>query len=100
MNYDPNLTTSGRMATQTIELTFQQWEYTATFTTTVGGNCRGYNIFDAAIDNVFEDLGGEDGEMTLKKENGDTLAVELWEDDIMKDMLVGARIVAIEPKKD
>lgn len=97
MNYDPNLTTSGNMAVQTVELTFQQWDYKATFTTTVGGNCRGYDIFDSALDSVFEELGGEDGGMLLSRENGDTLSVELWEDNIMKDMLVGVRILAIEP---
>ena len=99
MNYDPNLTNSGRMADQTVELTFQQWEYTATRTTTVGGNCTGLSVIESAVDNIFDDLGGEDGEIVLSKPNGDTLACELWENKLA-DMLVGARITAITPEKE
>lgn len=96
MNYDPNLTNSGRMATQTVELTFQQWEYTATKTTTVGGNCTGLDVIESAIGNIEEELGYDDGEIILTNAAGDTLGCELWENKL-EDMLVCARIVAITP---
>jgi len=96
MNYDPNLTNSGRMATQTVELTFQQWEYTATETTTVGGNCTGLDVIESAIENIEEELGYDDGEIILTNADGGTLVCELWEEKL-KDMLVCARIVAITP---
>ncbi len=99
MNYDPNLTCSGRMADQTVELTFQQWEYTATRTTTVGGNCTGLSVIESAVENIFDDLGGKDGEIILSKPNGDTLSCELWEAKLA-DMLVSARIVSITPEKE
>ncbi len=99
MNYDPNLTKCGRMAEQIVELTFQQWEYSATRTATVGGNCTGMSVIECAVDNLFDELGGEDGEIILSKPNGDTLSCDLWEHKLA-DMLVGARIVAITPEKE
>lgn len=84
------------MATQTVELTFQQWEYTATKTTTVGGNCTGLGVIESAIDNIEEELGYDDGEIILTNAAGDTLRCELWENKL-EDMLVCARIIAIKP---
>lgn len=98
MNYDPNLTMAGNMVKQTVELTFQQWEYTATYTTTVGGNCTGLSVIRAAVSNIDEQLGGEDGVLTLKKPNGDECLCELWEHKLA-DMLVSARITSITPDK-
>ena len=99
MNYDPNLTCSGRMADQTVEMTFQQWEYTMTKTAVVGGNCRGLSIIECAVENLFDELGGEDGEITLTNANGDTLSCELWETKL-EDLLVGARILSITPQAE
>lgn len=96
MNYDPNLTECGRMATQTVELTFQQWKYTATLTTTVRGNCTGLSVIESAIDHIEDDLGYDEGEIILTNKAGDTIGCELWENKLV-DMLVCARIVAIEP---
>lgn len=84
------------MATQTVELTFQQWEYTTTKTTTVGGNCTGLDVIESAIGNIEEELGYDDGELILTNAAGDTLGCELWEHKL-EDMLVCARIVAITP---
>ena len=94
MNYDPNLTNSGRIATQTVELTFQQWEYTAIKTTPVVGNCTGLDVIEFAIDNIWEELGYDKGEIILTNADGDTLSCELWENKL-EDMLVCARITAI-----
>lgn len=99
MNYDPNLTTSGRMATQIVELTFQQWEYKATKTTTVGGNCNGLSVIECAIGNIEKQLGYDDGEIILTNADGGTLGCELWENKL-EDMLVCARIVAIMPTQE
>lgn len=99
MNYDPNFTNSGHMADQIVELTFQQWEYTAMLTTTVGGNCTGLSVIECAVENVLDKLGGEAGAIVLKKPNGDTLSCDLWEHRLA-NMLVGARIIAITPRKE
>jgi hypothetical protein len=97
MNYDPNLTNSGKMADQTVELTFQQWTAKATFKTVVGGNCTGLSVIECAIDNITEKLEEDGGVIVLKKPNGDTLECELWECELEK-MLVCARIIAIKPE--
>lgn len=97
MNYDPNLTNSGNMADQTVELTFQRWEYVTTRTTVVGGNSNGLSVIERAVENVFEELGGSAGEIRLAKPNGDVLICELWETEL-SEMLVGARIISIAPK--
>ncbi len=96
MDYDPNLTSSGRMANQTVELTFQMWEYTKTMTISVGGNCTGLDVIECAIGNIEDELGGDSGEIILTNSDGDELSVELW-DCKLEDILVGARITAISP---
>nr|MCD4237043.1 DUF5406 domain-containing protein [Escherichia coli] len=50
MNYDPNLTSCGRMAKQTVRLTFGLWEYRETFEVTVGGNLTGLDVISCAIE--------------------------------------------------
>jgi len=94
MNYDPNMTTCGLSAKQTVELTFQQWEYFKTMTATVAGNATGLSVIKCAVDIALEELGGENGRIVLQKPNGDTLECELWEHDL-PSMLVGARITEI-----
>ena len=98
-NYDPNLTNCGKCAEHTVELTFQMWDYTKTIRTTVGGNTRGLSVIECAVENIEEDLGGEDGRIVLKRRGGATLECELWEEKL-SDMLVAARIVSIKPDGD
>lgn len=99
MNYDPNMTNSGRCARQTVELTFQMREYSKTITTTVGGNCTGLSVIQSAVENVIEELGGEDGAIVLEKPNGDTLECDMWDTDL-EEILVSARITEIVPDGD
>jgi hypothetical protein len=96
VNYDSNLCSSGRMAQQTIELTFQVGEFTVTKTTTLGGNCLGFAVIESAVENLKSELGDSTLEL---KHNGDTMLVELWEFDLL-ELLTGARITAIEPEKE
>jgi hypothetical protein len=105
MNYDPNLTNSGRMAKQTVRLTFAQWEYRKTIETEVGGNCTGLTVIECAVDNVYDSLPRNRHdcaylEMGAVDGSGDTLICEDDEDsgdEWLKDMLVCAEIVAIRP---
>ncbi|QTA23913.1 hypothetical protein FYK18_10085 [Escherichia albertii] len=107
MNYDPNLTLCGRMAKQTIRLTFGLWEYRETFEVTVGGNLTGLDVISCAIESLYETLpyeevrnectGGTDimatiniGELTCQDED---LSGELW----LAGMLISAEIISIEP---
>lgn len=109
-NYDPNMTLSGRMAKQTVQLTFQIWQYKATKEAVVGGNCMGFTVIDFAIAQVYESLpyqeiryDGKDyyvAEITLEDDEGNILLCEDEEnqrDDWLRDMLVSAEIVAIKP---
>lgn len=105
MNYDPNLTNSGRMAKQTVRLTFAQWEYRKTIETEVGGSCTGLTVIECAVDNVYESLPEDHHgcvylEMEETNGSGDTLTNvddEDRGDEWLKDMLVCAEIVDIRP---
>ncbi|EOP1872668.1 DUF5406 family protein [Escherichia coli] len=107
MNYDPNLTLCGRMAKQTIRLTFGLWKYRETFEVTVGGNLTGLDVISCAIESLYATLPYEEvedertgetdimatiniGELTCQDED---LSGELW----LAGMLISAEIISIEP---
>lgn len=109
MNYDPNLTNSGRMADQLVKLTFAQWEYRVEMTATVGGNCTGLDVLRSAVGNVFDKLPyrtigtHEITEIVLTNAAGDTLSCEdedekgeAW----LADMLIKAEIVEIKSQQE
>lgn len=110
MNYDPNLTTSGKMANQTIILTFQQWEYKVEKSIKVGGNQTGLNIIDLALETLYEELPtnaygaisdfSQAAYIELTDSSGDVLTCddeELKGEEWLKEMLVKAEIVDIQP---
>jgi hypothetical protein len=97
MNYDPNLTNSGKCAKQTVELTFQMWDYKKTMTTEIRGNTTGLSVIEAAVENIYDELGGDEGQIVLERGEDDNLYCELWEWEL-HEMLVSARIVSIEPQ--
>ena len=109
MNYDPNLTNSGRMAMQTVRLTFGVWEHRKEMEVQVGGNCTGLTVIDSAVESAYNELerlgifGCNDTYAVLyleHPESGDTLECADDEDkceDWLKDMLIKAEIVSIEP---
>jgi len=112
MNYDPNLMLSGKMAKQTIVLKFQMWDYTKTVEHTVTGNIPGFLAIEGAVSAFYETLptvrilteaGFEDAvEIVLENPTGDTMTCEDGElegEDWLKDMLVSAEIIAIEPER-
>ncbi|EOP1507691.1 hypothetical protein BvCmsHHP056_03586 [Escherichia coli] len=107
MNYDPNLTLCGRMAKQTIRLTFGLWKYRETFEVTVGGNLTGLDVISCAIESLYATLPYEEvedertgetdimatiniGELTCQDED---LSGELW----LAGMFISAEIISIEP---
>jgi hypothetical protein len=95
MNYDPTLINSDRAVTQTVELTFQQWEFSATKLINFRVNRSGLSVIEFAIEKIEEELEYEgEGEIVLTSPAGNTLRCALDEFDL-RDMLVHARIVAI-----
>jgi hypothetical protein len=106
MNYDPNLVLSGRMAKQLVKLTFGEWEYRKTIETVVSGNCRGLNVIDCAIENVYDHLKSDrwnNKEIVLAKEDGKELVCPDEEYDsynFLKDMLIAAEIINIRPEEE
>jgi hypothetical protein len=105
MNYDPNLNFCGRMTTQTVRLTFAVWEYRKTVEVTVGGNCRGFNVIEQAVENVYDKLpnaphASESKNMILTDESGDELDCDEDEGDWLKNMLLSAEIIDIQPEKE
>lgn len=106
MNYDPNLTMCGRMATQTVELTFALWDYRKTLTTTVSGNTRGLSVIECAAGRIYEELPLDrfyTPHMLLLNAAGDVMDTsddeEDGEDWLLK-MLIKAEILSIEPEKE
>lgn len=112
MDYDPNLTLCGRMARQKVRLTFGIWEYRKTVEVEVGGNCTGLTVIDCAAGMAYEQLeqrpfynhdrGHDDNYAVIVMENadGDTLDTgdeDLQGEDWLKDMLISAEIISIEP---
>lgn len=105
MNYDPNLTNSGRMAFQKVRLVFQLWESKIEYEETVGGNCTGLTVIDCAVSNVYEKLPSLTLDVdipfiVLTNEKGETLECadeERKGEDWLRDMLVKAEIFEIEP---
>lgn len=101
--YDPN----SYWSTHTVEITFQQWDYTATETVTVRGTCMGYSILRSALQNHAADLyerHGDAAEMILKRpaldgSGEDELACSPDEEGInsletwLEEMCVGMKIV-------
>lgn len=113
MNYDPNLISSMR-AVQTVRLTLAAWEYRATLEVTVGGNCSGLDVLEAAVDNAYQrmwDAFEENGtpvELVLKRPG----AVEGEEDELLctpgedvdavwlASYVIAVEIVSIEKKAE
>jgi hypothetical protein len=108
MNYDPNFTLCGRMADQTVRLTFGQWEYRTTMDVVVGGNTNGLRVIECAVEFAYEKLEtipffndetGKNDEMSvIHLGNLECKDDDLRGEDWLKDMLIGAEIVNIEPE--
>lgn len=104
MNYDTNKVREGRMAVQTVELTFRLWEYSTKFILSVSGNCLGLDVIDTAVDKVFETLEShpDDSEVAvlyLKNDQGKTLEcvdLDVRCEEWLKEMMVSASIISIE----
>lgn len=111
MNYDPNLTCSGNMATQQVRLTFALWTYRAVIEVSVGGNCTGLEVIDCAVGNAYNTLpqvgiyGSDETYAVINMADpidpdsqlqccDDDERGESW----LRDMLIGAEITSITPK--
>lgn len=108
MNYDPNMTLCGRMAKQTVRLTFGQWQYRGSFDVVVRGNITGLDAIRSAVENLYEDLPsvplfndetGENDEMAMIHFGKLVCTDEdLRGDGWLGDMLISAEIISIEPE--
>lgn len=117
MDYDPNLTSCGRMAKQTVRLTFGIWEYRKTMDVVVGGNCSGMDVIDYAVELAHDQLEersvycfekGRDRPYSVivlahMSEPDNTMECEdeefrgyVW----LRRMLIAAEIVSIEPDNE
>lgn len=102
--YDPNVS----WAVNTVEITYQQWDYTATVQVKLQGNCKGFDVLDGAIfshsQDIYEQQGEEavlilrraaadgDGEDTLET-SPDGEDLERW----LTEMCVGVKIIEVVP---
>lgn len=107
MNYDPNMTMCGRLAKQTVRLTFGQWEYRETFEVTVGGNLTGLDVISCAVESIYESLPCEKilnmdaGEMdivaTIQIGELECMDEDVLGEEWLAGMLIAAEIISIEP---
>ncbi len=108
MNYDPNHTLCGRTAKQEVKLTFGLWNYRAERTVTVGGNCNGFSVIEAAVGVAYDDLpylGDEEDDdvyawIDMQGPDGNTMRCDDDDargEDWLKDMLIKAEIISITP---
>jgi len=99
MNYDPNR--AYNMTIQKVKLVFGRHEYRKIVETIVGGNCLGFTVIEAAIENIYDDLETEDDipKITLSTDDGNTLELsdEMFEgSDWLKNLVISATIISIE----
>lgn len=106
-SYDPNIT----WAEHRVRVTLMQWGYKAVLETTVKGNCKGFEIFDSAIDGVYSELpkrdftrlGDEVAYVILSKNEYDKLEIEdemLDYEDWVKEMVVAIEIISVNESDD
>jgi hypothetical protein len=81
-----------------VEIVLKQWQYEKTFTLHVGGNCRGFDVLDAAVGMIYDHIldTEDDAAVTLIRADGETLLCEDDEergDGWIKDMVASVRIV-------
>ncbi|MCY1382142.1 hypothetical protein D9M69_701290 [compost metagenome] len=101
------------MAVQTVRLTFGMWDYRAVMEVKIGGNCTGLTVIDSAVENAYETLeqrgnyGSDDtyAVLYLAKPSAPDQVLECGDDEghgdeWLKDMLVAAEIVSIQPKEE
>jgi hypothetical protein len=112
LNYDTDLTCSGRMAKQSVRLTFGLWWYRAVLDVEVEGNCTGIVVINCAVDTAYSQLEQRSIRMSdqtyavlnmpslkdpddilesSEDDGGDRLRGEGW----LKDLLISAEIIAI-----
>lgn len=105
IDFDPNLTMCGRFADQRVTLTFGLWEFRASITVTVGGNCTGLTVIESAIARALETLLDEHeryARIVMTNSAGDTLETDDEDDrgeEWLAKMLISAEIISIEPEK-
>ena len=100
MDYDQNLTMCGRMATQSIRLTFASGNYRRGVIVETEGNQMGLDAIAQAVAWVYHSLEGRpleltDGEDTLFCDDDDGMGEE-W----LSGFLIGAEILSISPLDD
>ena len=104
--YNPNI----RWGTHTIEVTFQQYDYTGKLSYEVGGNTKGAAHFEDVADhiswaerfvenNVKFETDGEWFSVTLVNEVDEELLVE-DELDFLEDLIVGVKIISFSEERE
>lgn len=93
-NNNPN----NRWGKSVVEIILKQWRYEKAFTIHVGGNCRGFDVLDAAVGMVYDHIMDttDNAAVTLIDPEGKTLLCEDDEergDDWIKGMVASIRIV-------
>lgn len=82
-----------------------EWRYRAEFTVEIGGNCRGLDLFDSAVETAWEQLPaveGYDDLRVLKMTNasGGTLIADDCDEHDFKRLVVCVELVGVTKDRD
>jgi hypothetical protein len=86
----------------TYAITLMQWDYSKIFEVEVGGNVRGFDLLETAVEVLYGDLEVDDDDrlvIELKNPDGETLLCQDDEDreeDWIKEMVVSVVLVKQE----
>jgi len=104
MNLDPN-----KEYRFEYDIDLQSWDFCRTIRVEITGSHKGFQNIDFALSNFVEDLPfcgwQQDGdredfkEMVLTTSNGDVLSVEIYDEDDLKELVTGVRLVRVSEYK-
>ncbi len=96
INFDPNITLSGRHSKKTVKLTFGLWEARATFERAIVGCWEGLSLIDFAVEELQDEL-WEVGIVLITTDGCKLLSQnDEQSEEWLKDMLISAKIINIE----
>jgi len=114
LDFDPNFSLDGRTTIQKVRITFGKWKFRNTITIDVHSDYYGFDVFRAAIANIYDQLQAKADESIEANDRSHTATIALtndigeqllcvnedgdWEgEDWLSDMVVAAEIIAITP---
>jgi hypothetical protein len=105
IDFDPNLVLCGRTVDYKVRLIFADRHYRKEMVVEVGGNVRGFDVIESAINQAYAELPYDEKYGEIKEiyfeDKTSTLCVaddHEQEEDFLKELLISAEIIGIQPR--